>query len=354
MHNGLIAKSMILGIIALCLTASIGSAFSTSPAVRPQQLTSGNTLYVGGNGSGNYTTIQAAINNASNGDTVFVYNGTYAENLDTKLKQISLVGENRDITFLTGPTDASPVLKISTKNVNVSGFTMTGVTNQVILQVMSLAENVRIQNNIIKEGGTGISLGLTTSRITINDNIIQDQGFVAVNIQTSTYDMISFNRIQGSAGQGITFSLSSSHNSIVNNTIIDNAKEAIIFSGSGSTDNTITGNNISGNEVGIRLNSAGSNAIRSNNIQGNLREGILMQLSNENTIVFNNFIGNKRQAAFKLSSRNTWDSNYWSNWIGFRFTGDGFQKMPKMVHGIILFAFDMHPMKVPYNYTGFP
>jgi uncharacterized membrane protein len=35
--------------------------------------TSGATLYVGGGGSGNYSTIQAAIDNASDGDTVFVY-----------------------------------------------------------------------------------------------------------------------------------------------------------------------------------------------------------------------------------------------------------------------------------------
>jgi nitrous oxidase accessory protein len=352
MYNGLIAKSMVLGIIALFLGASAGAAYVVVD--HPQQLTSGNTLYVGGSGAGNYTTIQEAINNASNGDTIFVYNGTYNENLDTKLKKISLVGESRDITFISGPTDSSPVFKISTSIVNISGFTLTGTTNQVVIQVVSMAENIRIENNIIKQGATGIALGLTTSRITITNNIIQDQDFVAIQTQTSTFDMISFNLIEGSKGQGITFSLSSSHNSIVNNSIIDNAKEAIMFEGAGSTDNTISGNNISGNEVGIRLNSAGSNTIESNNIQGNLREGILMQLSNENTIQFNNFIANKRQASYKVSSRNTWDANYWSNWIGFKFSAPIFQKLPKMVHALIFFTFDKHPAKVPYNFTAFP
>ena len=32
-----------------------------------------NTLYVGGTGPGNYTSIQSAIDDAINGDTVFVY-----------------------------------------------------------------------------------------------------------------------------------------------------------------------------------------------------------------------------------------------------------------------------------------
>ena len=39
-------------------------------------------LYVGGSGLENYTRIQDAIDNASDGDTVFVFNGTYFESLN--------------------------------------------------------------------------------------------------------------------------------------------------------------------------------------------------------------------------------------------------------------------------------
>ena len=39
----------------------------------------GNTLYVGGSGPGNYTKIQDAINDANDGDTVYVYSGFYVE-----------------------------------------------------------------------------------------------------------------------------------------------------------------------------------------------------------------------------------------------------------------------------------
>ena len=42
----------------------------------------GKTLYVGGSGPGNYSRIQDAINDANDGDTVYVYNGTYYENVE--------------------------------------------------------------------------------------------------------------------------------------------------------------------------------------------------------------------------------------------------------------------------------
>jgi hypothetical protein len=45
----------------------------------------GNTLYVGGDGLGNYSNIQDAIDNAMDGDTVFVYNGTYNQNENIKI-----------------------------------------------------------------------------------------------------------------------------------------------------------------------------------------------------------------------------------------------------------------------------
>jgi hypothetical protein len=44
----------------------------------------GNTLYVGGNEPNNYTAIQHAVDNATSGDTVFVYSGTYNEQVVIK------------------------------------------------------------------------------------------------------------------------------------------------------------------------------------------------------------------------------------------------------------------------------
>ena len=59
----------------------------------------GKTLYVGGTEEGNYTKIQDAIDDAVDGDTVFVYDDSspYIENLIVEKKRF--LGRNGNMTF---------------------------------------------------------------------------------------------------------------------------------------------------------------------------------------------------------------------------------------------------------------
>jgi len=91
----------IVGIFIVCLF--IGTillpTISSSEIIKTCRF--GITLYVGGSGPGNYTRIQDAIDDASDGDTVFVYSGIYYENIIIN-KTISLEGENRDKPVIDG------------------------------------------------------------------------------------------------------------------------------------------------------------------------------------------------------------------------------------------------------------
>jgi len=49
------------------------------------------TLYVGGSGPGNYTKIQDAIDDANIFDTIFVYNGTYYEQITISKDYLNLI-----------------------------------------------------------------------------------------------------------------------------------------------------------------------------------------------------------------------------------------------------------------------
>ena len=261
MKNKLVAKSMIVSIVILFIGASSVTAYTVQSSLNPQPMGRG-TLYVGGAGPGNYTSIQEAIDNSTSGDTIFVFAGTYTENVDTKLKKVTVMGENRETTFIEGQT-TNPVVRIGNSDTTIEGFTMKGSSDEIILQVATLCEDVYITNNIIENGLQGISLVAATSKINILDNIIFDNVYVGIQVQSSTYTLIQGNSINGNGAQGIDLSLNSNHNSILNNTITGNGEEGIAVSGFGSTENTIGGKYISDNKLGIRLaGGAGTNEIQ--------------------------------------------------------------------------------------------
>jgi nitrous oxidase accessory protein NosD len=85
----------------------------------------GNTLYVGGNGSKNYSRIQDAIDNASIGDAIFVYSvsSPYYENIIITKNNIKLVGENKYYTIIDGK-GIGHVIEINADNVSIEGFTI--------------------------------------------------------------------------------------------------------------------------------------------------------------------------------------------------------------------------------------
>ena len=77
-------------------------------------------LYVGGDGLGNYTKIQNAIDNASSNDTIFVYNGTYYENIKIN-KSVKLLGQDKITTVINGCNNLDVVL-ITSNQIQLSGF----------------------------------------------------------------------------------------------------------------------------------------------------------------------------------------------------------------------------------------
>jgi len=329
MKKGLIC---ILVCTLMIVSTVVPIAATTESKKTSHPLTMGNTLYVGGSGPGNYTKIQDAVNDSSDGDTVFVYDDSspYVENIVINTS-ISLIGEDKNTTIIDSANNNN-IVNITADNVMIMRFT--------------------IQNS----NDSGIFINSNNNRIT--DNILSDN-FLGIStswgepFQSSQNNTITNNRIIRNGG-GITF-WGGKNNIITSNIISENEGGIMLF---GVMNSNISFNIISENENGVFTMIAYHTVIYRNNISYNRNIGLFTAGTNADKILQNNFIGNNRSAIssqwfpsgikmWKKSNlpifrRNVWMGNYW----------DEPRVLPYMIPGIVVklrFHFDWHPAQKPYN-----
>jgi len=366
----------------------------------------GNTLYVGGDGTGNYSSIQDAVDDAVDGDTVFVYSysSPYNENVVVE-KSINLIGEDKDGTVIDGMS--TDPLWIKTSSVSVSGFTMTkAVLNAGIHIVekkwydeLAVLTDITISDCIIKNSKcVGIWME-STQRVDIlncdiNNNdgssiLISDSSQVTVanceihengkelgpgtgysgGIHTRAgdfggcYDVeISHCNITHNKLTGID--IGQSHNVDIHHNIIShNSWRGITITGGFFnllSDIVIRDNIISENGEGRYLHCGifiqGCRdlvTVKHNNISSNHNDGIYLLRASQNSIIENNLIDHERNGYFEnFCFLNQWDGNYWDDYDG----SEGINGPWKVIKGrffrfIPWVNFDRHPANKPYLIT---
>ncbi|WP_269848950.1 NosD domain-containing protein [Methanosarcina horonobensis] len=171
----------ILFTIAFALQALAGSAAAT-------------TLYVDGAGTGNYTTIQDALNSAINGDIIMVNPGTYPGDITVPVSDLVIVSSSQYNAVIKATGSA---FNLDASNTTIRNFDIIGPgSSSGYTGIMDTSSFCTIQNNKISNFSTGIgvSTGNEGGSSSIISNDIFDCG-IGVSLQSTIDNKLNGNRI---------------------------------------------------------------------------------------------------------------------------------------------------------------
>jgi nitrous oxidase accessory protein len=334
-----IIRKLLIGILfcLMMIVCSITPVTGTLFIKSFQSQTNGNILYVGGNGPGNYTTIQDAIDNATAGDIVFVYQGIYYENIRIN-KSISLLGENQMLTIIDGQEAGGHIVSILAPVITLEQFTLRnsgGIPNAAALYINS--DQNKIEEIIITctayHGEEGIWLSQSVANLLLRNTV--ENYHYGIWLENSDY------------------------NNLYNNTIINSWDWAIILGN--SDENILYGNILTENNGGVYLRDSNENTFLENDLRTNDRDIALVDwdATSENNFIGKNNIGLATFIAAKHSrNKNVWDENYWGRSLNHPkliigqkiflfFPGAPFH-FPPLTLTIPWFTVDRHPAQQPY------
>jgi parallel beta-helix repeat protein len=314
--RGAVIKATIRGALLFVLTLLLVVPLSTYHAgAVPKTLTVPH----------DYSTIAAAIGNASEGDTIFVKSGVYYENpvID---RSVSLVAEKEDTVVVGAGGEARgviPVFDIAAANVKISGFTITSLNySKSTLYASGInvdADNCTITGNKIYNTFYGIFASVQSSTL-ISENSITATLKDGIRFCGGSLNIISDNNIVGNSQSGLA--IEGYSNTISRNNFENNGRGI----GIGASYSVVFGNNITGH-VGSGIYLAGSNNVIAANYLFNCHDGVYFTshfaAPSNNRLYHNDFISNQYNVYFSDSPTiQFWDDgyptggNYWDNFTG--------------------------------------
>lgn len=250
-----------------------------------------------------YSSIQAAINNANDGNTIYVSSGLYYEHLKVD-KSISLVGENKDNTIIDG-TGNGTIFDVIANNVSVSDFAVQNCgcscKGYYGFYVEKYCQNVSITNNNMAGQLGEISNAI---KLDLVKNVLIEQNSIT---ESDDYCILITN---------------SSEVQLLENNIVNNWEPAQFKN---CTEITFSGNNVTDMLTGISVLNCSNSIFLGNSFSSN-DCGLSFSNSKDNLVFRNNFLNNQIQVSVS-GSANSWDNgeegNYWSNYTGTDANQDG-------------------------------
>jgi len=155
-----------------------------------------------------YPNIQQAINNASAGDTIIIWSGTYNETL-TIGKPLTLQGNGSANTIING-RNLGTVIRVTGNGVNISGLKMTGGPSYSGI-LLYKNQNCRVENCTVEGNGDGICICGSSNNI-LKNNYVQNNAGTGIKTQDSetTKSLVGLTNGGGDSNSGAMFKMDQS------------------------------------------------------------------------------------------------------------------------------------------------
>jgi len=331
--------------LILILISALTLAFSIQP-VKGQP----KTWTVDDDGPADFHTIQEAINAANPGDTIYARVGTYYENLVVN-KSLALLGENKNTTVIVGVVHSpawESAISVRADDVRIANLTVTngghgiylGARRSIVTDcvaygngfglTISSSQNNFLRRNLLFNNSYNLhilgfwSISDFIQDIDSSNHVNGKPVYYLVNeenlsISPATFPNVGYLGVVNSSNVQIAnLSLSRNGDGLLvafsPNTVIENVEATHNLEGislKSSPETTIKDCNFSFNQCGIHLYYSDNVKIKENSISHN-DGGIFLLWSNHNLIHHNNLIENYQyyQARIENSYHCDWDAGY--------------------------------------------
>ena len=270
-------------------------------------------ISVDDDGGEDYTKIQDAIDNASSGDTILVFSGTYKETL-TIDKQLYLMGseENEEGIPIIDAEGYEYAICIDADSCLFQGFKVINSSKDDVIFscIKVLSDNNELRNNTILDNYNGIWLTNSNNNFLSNNNISKNNFGVFLlesSNNTITNNLINTTRMNINSSNGGIYTWYHSNNNIIFNNTIE-----CDFNGDGIIITESLRNKISNNTISSYSTSDRNDTMLPIFQYGN--NGILLQVySQNNEFINNNISGYFAACQIWDSNENLFTQNYISN-----------------------------------------